>query len=231
MRIGYETFGFDGPGAADRPTVVFVPIDTMRAQPGVEGAGAVPRPALPRRHDRPAAATAAPDRPTYSAAYDDLEFVADTVAVMDHLGVERAMLVGDLRQRLAGAPGRRTCTPTACRASSRSRPWVKDAHPAATPGGSRPSEALRRGARRPTRAGALTNRHVLARRLAGVPASSSSTRCCPSRTRPSSSRTSWGSPARPRARPCSPPRTAPTSPRPSTEARGAAWRASPRRCW
>ena len=29
MRIGYETFGFAEPGAAGRPAVVFVPIDTI----------------------------------------------------------------------------------------------------------------------------------------------------------------------------------------------------------
>ena len=41
-------------GTHDHPTVVFVPIDVDRAQPGVEGAGAVPGPALPRGHHRPA---------------------------------------------------------------------------------------------------------------------------------------------------------------------------------
>ena len=34
------------------------------------------------------------DRPTDPAAYGDLEFVDDTIAVMDQLGIERAVLVG-----------------------------------------------------------------------------------------------------------------------------------------
>ena len=37
------------------------------------------------------------------AAYDDLPMVADTLAVLDHLGVERAVLGG----HLPAAPGRR----------------------------------------------------------------------------------------------------------------------------
>ncbi|MDR7255255.1 pimeloyl-ACP methyl ester carboxylesterase/predicted glycosyltransferase [Nocardioides sp. BE266] len=93
VRIGYETFGFDVPGAADRPVVVFVPIDTIVHSRAWKGQ--VPYLAQhyrvvtidPRGNGRT-------DRPTVSAAYDDLEFVEDTVAVMDHLGVERATLVG-----------------------------------------------------------------------------------------------------------------------------------------
>ncbi|MBM7513571.1 pimeloyl-ACP methyl ester carboxylesterase/predicted glycosyltransferase [Nocardioides cavernae] len=93
VRIGYETFGFDGPDAATRPTVVFVPIDTIVHSRAWKGQ--VPYLAQhyrvvtidPRGNGRT-------DRPTYSSAYDDLEFVADTVAVMDHLQLERATLVG-----------------------------------------------------------------------------------------------------------------------------------------
>lgn len=93
VRIGYETFGFGGPVASDRPVVVFVPIDTIVHSRAWKGQ--VPYLAQhfrvvtidPRGNGRT-------DRPTTSSAYDDLEFVADTVAVMDHLGVERATLVG-----------------------------------------------------------------------------------------------------------------------------------------
>ena len=93
VRIGYETFGFAGTGADERPVVVFVPIDTIVHSRAWKGQ--VPYLAQhyrvvtidPRGNGRT-------DRPTEAAAYDDLEFVADTVAVMDHLGMERATLVG-----------------------------------------------------------------------------------------------------------------------------------------
>ena len=93
VRIGYETFGFAEPGAGERPVVVFVPIDTIVHSRAWKGQ--VPYLAQhfrvvtidPRGNGRT-------DRPTNSSAYDDLEFVADTVAVMDHLAVERATLVG-----------------------------------------------------------------------------------------------------------------------------------------
>lgn len=93
VRIAYETFGFAAPGAADRPVVVFVPIDTIVHSRAWKGQ--VPYLAQhyrvvtidPRGNGRS-------DRPTSSSAYDDLELVADTVAVMDHLGLPRATLVG-----------------------------------------------------------------------------------------------------------------------------------------
>lgn len=93
LRIGYETFGFAGPGADERPAVVFVPIDTIVHSRAWKGQ--VPYLAHhfrvvtidPRGNGRT-------DRPMTSSSYDDLEFVADTVAVMDHLAVERATLVG-----------------------------------------------------------------------------------------------------------------------------------------
>ncbi len=87
VRIGYESFG-DGD-----VTVVFAPVDLIvhsrmwKAQ--------VPYLA---RHFRVVTidprGNGASDRPTDPAAYDDLEYVADTIAVMDHLGVERAVMVG-----------------------------------------------------------------------------------------------------------------------------------------
>ena len=87
VRVAYESFG-DG-----ATTVLFPPVDTIvdsrvwKAQ--------VPHLA---RHFR--VVTIDPrgngrsDRPTDSAAYDDVELLADTLAVMDHLGVDRAVLVG-----------------------------------------------------------------------------------------------------------------------------------------
>ncbi len=43
------------------------------------------------------------DRPTDPAAYGDLEYIADTIAVMDHLDVDRAVLVSVCFSRVAGA--------------------------------------------------------------------------------------------------------------------------------
>ena len=39
------------------------------------------------------------DRPQSAAAYADTEFVADTIAVMDAVGVDRAVLVGAVQQQ------------------------------------------------------------------------------------------------------------------------------------
>ena len=90
VSVAYETFGW---AAGDRPTVVFVPIDTIIHSRAWKAQ--VPYLAQhyrvvtidPRGNGRS-------DRPTFSAAYDDLAFVGDTIAVMDHLGVEQAVLVG-----------------------------------------------------------------------------------------------------------------------------------------
>ncbi len=92
VRIGYETFGFEGRDA-DHPTVVFVPIDVIVHSRAWKGQ--VPYLAQhyrvvtidPRGNGRS-------DRPTDPAAYDDIQFVRDTVAVMDHVGVGRAVLMG-----------------------------------------------------------------------------------------------------------------------------------------
>ena len=92
VRIGYETFGFEGRDA-DHPTVVFVPIDVIVNSRAWKGQ--VPYLAQhyrvvtidPRGNGRS-------DRPTDPAAYDDIRFVEDTVAVMDHVGVDRAVLAG-----------------------------------------------------------------------------------------------------------------------------------------
>ncbi len=92
VRVAYETFG-------DRDavtTVVFVPIDTIVHSRAWKAQ--VPYLAQhyrvvtidPRGNGRS-------DRPTDPAAYGDLAFVGDTVAVMDALGVDRAVLVGICR--------------------------------------------------------------------------------------------------------------------------------------
>ncbi|HEY5846024.1 MAG TPA: alpha/beta fold hydrolase [Microlunatus sp.] len=88
--VAYETFGWAADG---RPTVVFVPIDTIIHSRAWKAQ--VPYLAQhyrvvtidPRGNGRS-------DRPTVPDAYDDVAFVADTIAVMDHLGVARAVLVG-----------------------------------------------------------------------------------------------------------------------------------------
>lgn len=90
VAVAYEVF--DGPERSDT-TVVFVPIDPIVHSRAWKAQ--VPYLAQhyrvvtidPRGNGRSG-------RPTDSAAYDDLEFVGDIVAVMDALGVERAVLVG-----------------------------------------------------------------------------------------------------------------------------------------
>ncbi|HYI57729.1 MAG TPA: alpha/beta fold hydrolase [Microlunatus sp.] len=90
VRVAYETFGW---AADDRPTVVFVPIDTIIHSRAWKAQ--VPYLAQhyrvvtidPRGNGRS-------DRPTDPADYDDLAFVGDTIAVMDQIGVARAVLVG-----------------------------------------------------------------------------------------------------------------------------------------
>ena len=92
VKIGYETFGFLQHDE-QRPTVVFVPVDSIVNSRAWKAQ--VPYLAQhyrvvtidPRGNGRS-------DRPTDPAAYDDLAFVDDTVAVLDHLGVDKAVLVG-----------------------------------------------------------------------------------------------------------------------------------------
>jgi pimeloyl-ACP methyl ester carboxylesterase/predicted glycosyltransferase len=87
VKVGYEVFG------AGRPAVVFTPID------GIVNSLAwkAQVPYLARRHT---VVTIDPrgngrsDRPDDPAAYADTEFVADTIAVMDTLGIDQAVLVG-----------------------------------------------------------------------------------------------------------------------------------------
>jgi pimeloyl-ACP methyl ester carboxylesterase len=89
VRIAYETFNF---GAEDRPTIVFAPIDVIVHSRAWKAQ--VPYLAQhyrvvtidPRGNGRS-------DRPTDPAAYGDVQFVGDTIRVMDHLRVDRAVLV------------------------------------------------------------------------------------------------------------------------------------------
>ncbi|MEP7179021.1 MAG: alpha/beta hydrolase, partial [Pseudonocardiales bacterium] len=87
VKVGYEVFG------TGEPTVVFVPISAIVHS----GAWKAQVPYLARRCR---VVTIDPrgngrsDRPTDPTAYADTEFVEDTVAVMDTLGIDRAVLVG-----------------------------------------------------------------------------------------------------------------------------------------
>ena len=87
VKVGYEVFG-EGESA-----VVFPPVDGLvnsrcwKAQvPYLARASRVVT-IDPRGNGRS-------DRPQSAAAYADTEFVADTIAVMDATGVDRAVLVG-----------------------------------------------------------------------------------------------------------------------------------------
>jgi pimeloyl-ACP methyl ester carboxylesterase len=87
VQIGYEVFG-DGD-----PTIVFVPTDPIvhgrawKAQVPYLARYARVVVIDPRGNGRSG-------RPTDPTAYADREFVEDTVAVMDAVGIERAVLVG-----------------------------------------------------------------------------------------------------------------------------------------
>jgi pimeloyl-ACP methyl ester carboxylesterase/predicted glycosyltransferase len=87
IKVGYEVFG------AGEPALVFVPIDGIVQS----RAWKAQVPYLARTH---MVVTIDPrgngrsDRPQSAAAYADTEFVADTIAVMDAVGVDRAVLVG-----------------------------------------------------------------------------------------------------------------------------------------
>jgi len=87
VKVAYESFG-DG-----EVTVVFFPVDLI-----VHSRAWKAQVPYLARHFR--VVTIDPrgnglsDRPSDPAAYADLEYIADTIAVMDHLEVERAVLVG-----------------------------------------------------------------------------------------------------------------------------------------
>ena len=152
VRIGYETFGFDGPGAADRPAVVFVPIDTIVHSRAWKGQVPYlsqhyrvvtidPRGQRPHRIARPTR------RPTTTSSSS-----ADTIAVMDHLGLERAMLVGICLSAwhailVAHFHPDRVQGLVAVAPVGQGRALPR------TPGGSRPGRHFDEELRRPTRAG------------------------------------------------------------------------------
>ena len=87
VKVAYEVFG------NGETTVVFVPIDVIVH--GRAWKAQVPYLARTCR-----VVTVDPrgnglsDRPTDPAAYGDLQYVADTIAVLDALNIERAILVG-----------------------------------------------------------------------------------------------------------------------------------------
>jgi pimeloyl-ACP methyl ester carboxylesterase/predicted glycosyltransferase len=87
VRVAYESFG-DG-----EQTVLFVPIDTIVDSRAWKGQV----PYLSRHHrvvTIDPRGNGASDRPTDPALMGDLDFVGDTLAVMDELGIDRAVLVG-----------------------------------------------------------------------------------------------------------------------------------------
>ena len=92
VSIGYEVFEPAGRDAARR-NVVFLPTDPIvhsrvwKAQVPYVSRHARVLTIDPRGNGRSG-------RPADPAAYSDERYVADTVAVMDHVGIERALLVG-----------------------------------------------------------------------------------------------------------------------------------------
>jgi pimeloyl-ACP methyl ester carboxylesterase len=87
VKVAYEVFG------SGEPTLVFAPTDPLvhsrawKAQVPYLARTSRVVTIDPRGNGRS-------DRPESSAAYADTEFVADTIAVMDAAGVDRAVLVG-----------------------------------------------------------------------------------------------------------------------------------------
>src|SRR4051794_23825053 len=87
VKVAYEVFG------SGEPTLVFAPTDPLvhsrawkarcRTWPGRLGSSPSTR-----------AGNGRSDRPDSSAAYADTEYMADTIAVMDATGTDRAVLVG-----------------------------------------------------------------------------------------------------------------------------------------
>jgi pimeloyl-ACP methyl ester carboxylesterase/predicted glycosyltransferase len=87
VRVHYETFGTEGDPIVFVPTDVLVNGRMWKAQV----------PYLARRHRVVVIdprGNGRSDRPTDPAAYADVEQVADVIAVMDELGLDRAVLVG-----------------------------------------------------------------------------------------------------------------------------------------
>ena len=124
VRVGYETFNIE---AVDRPAVVFVPIDTIVHSRAWKGQ-------VPYLSQHYRVVTIDPrgngrsDRPTDTAAYDQRHLIDDTIAVMDHLGVDRAVLVGicmSAWEALINA----SLHPDRVQGVVAVGPWIKDATP------------------------------------------------------------------------------------------------------
>jgi len=87
VRVHYEAFGTEGPPIVFAPADVLVNGRMWKAQV----------PYLARRHRVVVIdprGNGKSDRPTDPAAYSDVEQVSDVVAVMDELGIDRAVVVG-----------------------------------------------------------------------------------------------------------------------------------------
>ena len=115
------------------------------------------------------------DRPTDPAEYGDLAFVADTVAVMDAAGVDRAVLVGicvSAWQAMLVA----SLHPDRVQGVVAIGPWLYDDTPPLAVPAPRPPRTSTTSSR-PTRAGRCEPA-LPAGGLAGVRRASSSTRCC-----------------------------------------------------
>ena len=161
VRVAYESFGEgdddgDVPARWTRSWTARCGRRRCPSCPGTTGWSPSTRAATVARTGRPS-----------PAAYDDLEFIGDAIAVLDELGIEKAVLVG----RLLLAPGSRSPTrpgtPTGCRAWSRSRRTSSTARrrsPVRADGGWRGS---RRSCRRTTGWDKMNRQHWLAR-LAGL---------------------------------------------------------------
>src|SRR6478736_5265582 len=87
VKVGYEVFGSGEPALVFGPTDPLVHSRAWKAQVPYLSQHSRVVTIDPRGNGRS-------DRPTDPAEYGDLDFVADTVAVMDAAGVDRAVLVG-----------------------------------------------------------------------------------------------------------------------------------------
>ena len=187
VKVAYEVFG------SGEPTLVFAPTDPLvhsrawKAQVPYLARTSRVVTIDPRGNGRS-------DRPESSAAYADTEFVADTIAVMDAAGVDRAVLVGMCSSawttllaaalhpdRVLGIVNIATWVPFL----TPPRPGARSTTSTPIPG--------------PTKAGPGTPGITGCGTGAGSP-SSSSPSCCPSRTPASSTRTAWAGSWRPAPR-------------------------------
>ena len=158
VKVAYEVFG------SGDTTVLFVPIDAIvdsrawKAQVPYLARTCRVITIDPRGNGRS-------DRPTDPAAYGDLQYVADTIAVLDALDIERAVLVG-LCQSAWQALVCAARHPDRVQGVFAIGPWARD---------TTPPHPVRAAAPRPFRRGARRRRGLgqdepalLAARLAGI---------------------------------------------------------------